>query len=357
MVAGRRDGRDRGRVVMDPVSRRRREAVLQLDRAACRHDRRGEQRDDVRRAAGEQPGRRRRSAPRRSAGRRSAATGGAARDGATTRAAAPAEQVRDHAERPERRRQRREAARDTAHLSAELAAVVAIAHVPAREAGRAHAAVMGVDQVFANLGAGRVARLACLGEADSRPNQQRLDGRDRDAQRVGDVDIRHAAQLAHQQRRALLLREALDVGDQAAQRVSLLDLDDRVLQVRDQAVDHLDGDRVRTAQLVDAAVVGDPVQPRPERELAFIRAQAVVRAHEDLLDGVLGILAGPVEHLARVREQPRPVAVMDHAERIVVACPEQRHELLVGADPQQRRADRDPAACNAYRCWECGGFH
>ena len=78
--------------------------------------------------------------------------------------------------------------------------------------GRLHAAVVGREQVGADLGAVGVARLGGLDEADARAHEQRLDGRDRDVERAGEVGVGHAVDLAHEQRRALLLGQAADVG-------------------------------------------------------------------------------------------------------------------------------------------------
>jgi hypothetical protein len=103
--------------------------------------------------------------------------------------------------------------------------------------------------------------------------------------------------------------------------------------------------------------VSDPVEPRAQRELAVVGAQTGVGADEDLLNGVLSVLGRAGQHLARVREQPLAVAVVDHPEGILVAGSEKRHELLVGPDAQERSADRDPCPREAYRCWDGGGFH
>ena len=84
----------------------------------------------------------------------------------------------------------------------------------------------------------------------------------------------------------------------------------------------------------------DAVEPRAQRHLAVVGAQRAVGAHEDVLQRVLGVLARAGQHLAHVGEQPLAVAVVDDAERLVVAGAEQRHQLLVGAQPQQRRPER-----------------
>ena len=100
------------------------------------------------------------------------------------------------------------------------------------------------------------------------------------------------------------------------------------------------------AQLVDAAVVGDAVEPGAHVHRAVVGAQGAVGAHEHVLQHVLGVLArAGREHLAHVGEQPLAVAVVDDAERLVVAGAEQRDELLVGAQAQQRAAEREAAEC------------
>ena len=66
-----------------------------------------------------------------------------------------------------------------AQRGAVLAAAGAVAHVAAGAAGRPHAAVVGDEQVLADLGAVGVARLGGLDEPDARAHEQRLDGGDR----------------------------------------------------------------------------------------------------------------------------------------------------------------------------------
>ena len=78
--------------------------------------------------------------------------------------------------------------------------------------------------------------------------------------------------------------------------------------------------RHRPAQVVDAAVVGDAVQPRAHVHRARVGAQRAVGAHEHVLQHVLGVLTrAGAQHLAHVGEQALAVAVVDHPERVVVA--------------------------------------
>ena len=110
------------------------------------------------------------------------------------------------------------------------------------------------------------------------------------------------------------------------------------------------------AQLVDAAVVGHPEQPRAEREPSLARAQSGVRADEHILQRVFGILPA-WEHLPRVGQQPLLVAVVNDPERLVVPGPEEGDELLVRAQAKQRDSDRDPVTREPSRCLKCRGFH
>jgi hypothetical protein len=85
------------------------------------------------------------------------------------------------------------------------------------------------------------------------------------------------------------------------------------------------------------------VEPRADVDLARVRAKGAEGADEHVLQHVLGVLpAVRRQHLPDVREQTLPVAVMEHAEGVVRAGAEQRDELLVGAQPQQRRRQREP---------------
>src|SRR5262249_17455944 len=91
------------------------------------------------------------------------------------------------------------------------------------------------------------------------------------------------------------------------------------------------------AQMVDAAVVGDAVEPRAQDDRAVVGAQRRVGAQEHVLEGVLGVRARPGQHLPRVREQALAVAVMNDAERLLAARAKQSHELVVRPQAKQWR--------------------
>jgi hypothetical protein len=140
------------------VRGRDRERVLKLDCPARGHHCRGEQRRDVPGPGAERP-------DRYDGGRgsRRAARGQGAPGRATPGSADP-EHVRQHAQRPERGHDRGEALADAAQLVSERFAAGAVAHVPPGGGVRPQAAVVGEDQLLADVRASGVPRLERLGE-------------------------------------------------------------------------------------------------------------------------------------------------------------------------------------------------
>jgi hypothetical protein len=220
-------------------------------------------------------------------------------------------------------------------------------------AGRGlHAAVVGAVEVLADLIAGGVACVRGVDEADPRAHEQRLHGGHGDVERGRQVGVGEPVELAHEQRRALLLGQAADVLDQPGEVLAPLGLLDRVVERLARDVEHLGGRRDRAAQVVDAAVVGDAVEPRAHVHLAVVGAQGAERADEHVLHDVLGVLpcAGR-EHLAHVGEQPLAVAVVQHVERVVVARAELDQQLVVRTQTQQGGRDRQMTE----PCWVMDG--
>jgi hypothetical protein len=91
--------------------------------------------------------------------------------------------------------------------------------------------------------------------------------------------------------------------------------------------------------VVETAVAGDPVQPRPGVDRALVGEHRVVRRREDLLEHVLRVL-GRAEHVPAERQQPRLVALNQGLERGLVAAARQRDQPLVALKPEQGRAAR-----------------
>jgi hypothetical protein len=268
--------------------------VLDLDRAARGHRGGYQKRGHVSSAGGDYARRGQRAAGADHSTGRRAARGhhSAARGGTAARPGAPTdtEQVGDHAKRPERGHERRQLAADPARLEAKLATARAVAQMALGQAAGPDAPIMGEDQLLADLRAGGLPRLAGLGQAQPRAHKQRLDGRNRDAQRFGQIGVGHSTELAHQQCRALLVRETLDIGDQSSEHLALLGLGGRILREPGQRLERVGGRQQRATQLVDAAIVSYAIQPGAQRKAAVAAAQARVGSNEDLLHRVLGIL-------------------------------------------------------------------
>ena len=234
--------------------------------------------------------------------------------------------------------------RIAAQAVAVAATAGAVAQVPARAPAQAHAAVAGQREVGADVGARGVARLARLHEPDPRAHEQRLDGGHGDVQRAGQLGVAQPVELAHEQRRALLGGQPPHVGHQAAQLLATLGLVQRVAQRRARDVEQLARIRQRTAELVDAAVVRDAVQPGAQRDRPVVLAQRAVGPQEDVLQRVLGVRSRAGQHLPRVGEQALAIAIVYRAERVVVAEPEAGDQLLVRAQAQQRAGRRTAPA-------------
>jgi hypothetical protein len=146
---------------------------------------------------------------------------------------------------------------------------------------------------------------------------------------------------------ALLRGQRGDRPDHAPYAVALLH---HLVRARD-AVERL-GQRLqpglRVPRDVERRVVGDAVEPRPERHRRVGGAgQRRIRVDERLLQRVVG-RRGRQEALA-VPLQRRPVALDDRGERLLVARPRERHETLV------RRPEEDPGPRPARRRARRGG--
>jgi hypothetical protein len=153
------------------------------------------------------------------------------------------------------------------------------------------------------------------------------------------------AELEEHERGALVVGQALEVGQQAAQLGAAVDVSGQAV-ARDARL--VEGDLLAPRpQHGQAAVAGDRVQPGLEADLAAGRPHGAVGGHEGVLQGVLGLLAG-AEHVAAEREQTAVVAVEDQLEGAVVA----------GADAGDQRLVRAPAtharAGTGGEAWCCG---
>jgi hypothetical protein len=100
------------------------------------------------------------------------------------------------------------------------------------------------------------------------------------------------------------------------------------------------------AKVVEAAVAGDPVQPRPHVDRPRVGEHRRVGVREHLLKHVLGVL-GRAEHVTAERQQARVIAIEQRLEGTVVPGADQRDQALVALQTQQGRAtgEQAGAAC------------
>jgi hypothetical protein len=91
------------------------------------------------------------------------------------------------------------------------------------------------------------------------------------------------------------------------------------------------------AKVVEAAVPGDPVEPRPHSDRALVGDHRVEGGNEHLLEDVLGVLGAP-QHLATKPEEPRLIALDQSVEGVLVTLPGEGDQVLVGLEPEERGA-------------------
>ena len=220
-------------------------------------------------------------------------------------------------------------------LAAEGAAALAVLQVAAGRGGGADQALGHLGQLDPHLLAGEQARLGGLGQADAGADQQRLDAGHRGVHGLGDLVVGQRVDLAQQQRRLLGLRQLLDVGHDLAELlapVHRLGRAGAVLVLED--VHRVLAGGARAAQVVQAAVARDAVQPGARVDGALVGQQGVERGGEDLLQHVLRVLLR-AQHVAAEGQQPRLVALHQRVEGAVVPAPDHGHELLVALQPEQ----------------------
>ncbi len=216
--------------------------------------------------------------------------------------------------------------------------------------GPAAQALGDLAQLDPDLLAGEHPRLGGLGERDTRADEQRLDARHGRLHRLGDLLVGQRVHLAQHERGALGLGKAVDVVDEQPELLALVDLVRRggavVVQVD---VHRVDAHGLDPAQVVEAPVAGDPVQPGPHVDRAVVVEDRVEGRGEDLLQDVLGVLAR-AEQVPAEGEQARVVARDEHFEGGRAAAPDQRDEALIGLQPQEWRAGMQPDSSRVSKC-------
>ena len=153
--------------------------------------------------------------------------------------------------------------------------------------------------------------------------------------------MRRAVELAHDERQALALGQAADLGDDVGEQRALGGPQRRVgVHVGAGVVELLEvrGDALRPPQVVHRPVADDHVQPRLEVHLVGRGAQAGERPDERVLDDVLGVVARAAQQAAGEGDEALAVAVVDGGERVVAAGADEGDEAFV-AEAEVRQAE------------------
>jgi hypothetical protein len=236
------------------------------------------------------------------------------------------------------------------NVLAEGAAAGACLEVLAERAAPKRAA-SGGGELFANVGARRLAGVAVFDQRRPRLEHERLHLHRVTSHDGADVRVRQVAELGEHQRRALLLGKLAHVVKKLAQVGALLDFlgepgRGNVLQLaRPLAAGAKDR---------EALVAGDRVEPGLELELARVRAHRVVCGDEGLLDGILRLVGRAEQVPAEGQDRP-VVAVEDDLEGGLVATADVLDEPRVrecaeqAARPGQRDSSRNRQGLSLHR--------
>jgi hypothetical protein len=208
-----------------------------------------------------------------------------------TAARAKSEQPRQHrssGSRRQRRRERVQLGAPFADHELELAAASTRAHVRADLACAQHAPVAVGDCTpdgFTLHGAPLLELLKRTASLE----YGLLGSAWRSRQRCGDLADGKTTQLAHDQRGALALGKAVEVGDQAGKSLSLLH---SALHAAVRRLEALDEAHVGAAlaQQRNSLVVNDPKQPRPHCNIALAGLQRRKGPHHRTLQRILGVV-------------------------------------------------------------------
>ena len=178
-----------------------------------------------------------------------------------------------------------------------------------------------------------------LREPAAGAEERALDGGAAHAHPLADLAIGEALELAQDEDLVMGLGEPAERADHVVELLlggergvrHRLGRDQAAVVGRGEALVGVEGDLLRAlgpAELVDARVLGDLVDPRLERDRALRRAHAAQRGHEDLLRDVLGALM-VLDHAVDVRVDAAVVALVERLEGTVVPTPDARDERVV----------------------------
>jgi len=164
-------------------------------------------------------------------------------------------------------------------------------------------------------------RLTCL-------EYQRLDFLFAHPEHGGDFLVRMIRELEENERSALVGRQPLQVIQHLAKVLPPLDHVCHTLGGWSICRHVIDIDIAAGAELRQAAVARDRIQPGPERHVGVARSQCAKRRDKRQLKRVLGRLAVS-QHVRAEREHAASVSIVDRLEGSIVARTQPRNEILV----------------------------
>jgi hypothetical protein len=182
---------------------------------------------------------------------------------------------------------------------------------------------------LADLRARTIPGLPAPHERLARLEDERLDLISAYFEHIGDLTMRVVAELKQRQRRPLVGWQPLHVLEHFAQVFPPLNLvcqtvDNRWIRCH---VVEIEGVAAR-AQLGQAAVASDRVQPGPQGNLAIAATQCPVRGDKGHLQRILGGLFA-AEHVHAEREQAAGISIVDSFESVAFAGPHLGDQVLV----------------------------
>jgi hypothetical protein len=206
--------------------------------------------------------------------------------------------------------------------------------------------------MLAHFGTRTLASLTAAHERLTSLEDQRLDLLTAYAEHDRDLGMGLISQLEQSQSRTLILRQPLHIGEQVAQLLASLHLDQGSVAPA-QLIEHtVAADRFASrAQVGDAAIARDRVQPWPQRDLLLVApTQRTIRSDERQLKRILPHVSASQQMHAE-REHPGGITIVNRLEGEVVSSPYPCYQLLVAVGqrgPTLERAAESKAIGN-YR--------
>jgi hypothetical protein len=199
---------------------------------------------------------------------------------------------------------------------------------------------VGLEEVRPHRLAGGGALVDDLHQRDARPVHDDPGGAWRDVQLGGQLLVGEPVELSPYQRVAVAGRQRAEILEQLAQVGTALVCRRRLVARCGReviAIDRVQVDAVgpHPAELVEAAVAHQPVEPWPQVHRAVVAPQRAVRAPQCLLHDILGGAAIAQDPCGEA-QQRCPVTVVDLLERRLVAGAKRGDKALVG-DPARHR--------------------